>query len=207
MQQLPIAGIDRTRADLDQYFTPDSLAERMVAWGLTVGADHLSTPVILEPCAGQGAIVRAALGQGARVVAYEVDADHAAIIACRHREAIAEGRLRVITGDFFDYQGSPMADLAVTNPPYRWDRDFMSHILRYCPMAIALLRTVFANGVGRWKEIWAKHQLRRVAHLKRRPRFGGRFQPKIDFSVFDIGARPTGITPYQQPHTVQVSWW
>jgi predicted RNA methylase len=211
MQQLSMAGIDQTRSDLDQYFTPDWLSDRMVSWGISAwrrqAADHVNKwPTILEPCAGQGAIVRAALARGCSVVAYEVDRDHASILLRRYRPAIAEGRLTLICGNFFHYAGDYHIDLAVTNPPYRQDTEFMSRILEYSPMAIALLRTVFLNGVGRWDKVWSQHQLRRVAHLKRRPRFGGAFQPKTDFSVYDIRYRPRGMTS-DQPHTVQVRWW
>ncbi len=213
MQQLSIAGIDQTRADLDQYFTPSWLAERMVAWGIEAwkaghpGRDY-HPPMILEPCAGQGSIVRAALDSGALVVAFEIDSDHMRLMGSRFRQEIEDCRLFLHGGDFLDHPSAIYcgADLAVTNPPYRWDRVFMRHIMRCCPMAITLLRTVCLNGVGNWEALWSENHLRRVAHLKRRPRFGGAFQPKIDFSVYDIGPRPRGMSS-DQPHTVQVSWW
>jgi hypothetical protein len=212
MTQLALKGIPQIRTDLDQYFTPPWLAEKMVRWGIETWRSNASdqtyrAPVILEPCAGHGAIVRAALDSGAIVIAYENDQNHANFIRKRFVDGLVSRRLEVHGYDYLsDQTPTMMPDLCIVNPPYSADVTFMARIMGQVPIAIALLRTVFLNGVARWNSIWSGYHLARIAHLKRRPSFGGPHTPKVDFSVFDIRHRPSGMTS-DHPHIIQMSWW
>lgn len=208
MDQLALEGIPQTRQDRDQFFTPPWLAEKMADWAMDAyRRDHMNdaviqAPLVLEPGAGQGSIIAALFEQQfGTIIAYETDKNHAKTLTEHLQHGIAQGRLLVRCRDFLlaDPPGNQLYDLAVMNPPYSADVAFVAKALRLSHRVIALLRSTFFNGVANWGSVWSKYRLCRVAHLRRRPKFGGRFTPQIDFSVFDISHGETQM--------VQTRWW
>lgn len=103
---------------LEQFWTPDDLAARMVkALGITPGAH------VLEPTAGCGRLVVVALAAGAIVTAVELDRDmigHLIDIA-----AEKHGDLFVFGADFMEWTpASPVPiDFVLMNPPFSVNQD------------------------------------------------------------------------------------
>lgn len=82
----------------DRVYTPDALAVKIVK--------HFKKQIkgrVLEPCAGQGAFVRALKNEG--IIPIELELDRGL--------------------DFFDYCGK--VDWIITNPPWSKARDFARH--------------------------------------------------------------------------------
>jgi predicted RNA methylase len=129
-----VAALDQghvvdVKGSLEQFWTPDDLAERMVQLvGLAAG-QH-----VLEPNAGNGRIVRAALAAGAWVTAVEISNDLAFDLPALDQL----GALRVVNQDFLAWQ--PPADLdpidvVLMNPPFSQCQD-----IRHVIHALDLLR-------------------------------------------------------------------
>ena len=164
MTSLPLFDLADVMPDADrvgllsQWFTPPLLARKVAEWARLDGLD------VLEPSAGGGALVRAAVECGARSVqTCEIDPRHAAAIAgCR-------------LGSFLDARPSDFApvDLALMNPPYEdgVDGDFLAHALEFAPRVVALIRLNALVGLGRYESVWRSSRITRIAFCVRRPPF------------------------------------
>jgi predicted RNA methylase len=112
----------KTKQELDQFFTPAALAKRVVEMADVAGKR------VLEPSAGDGALVQAAVGGGASdVLAVEVDAQH---LAKLHELARARPRVRPQHMDFLEMGSTQtgLFDRVVMNPPFSRQRD-IKHVL------------------------------------------------------------------------------
>lgn len=117
------AGEVRTKSDLGFFATPPELAEDLVVMARPLG----SGSVVLEPSAGDGAIVRSLLQTGARVIAVEIDAKMAQTLAY----ALDGGdRLEVHNADFFAINPMIQVDAVVMNPPFArtFGHDCIDHV-------------------------------------------------------------------------------
>lgn len=185
--QITIEGCSRTPGaeDLDQWFTPPDLAERMAdearRWA------PLAT-TILEPSSGGGALLRplAARFPKAKITHFEVDPALAAKTGAR-------------VGDFLERKVNQRYDLCATNPPYSNGRDglFLAAATQAARVTVALIRTHALHGVERHASVWKAAGARRVNFLVRRPRFEGavRGSPEHEFCVVVIGPEsiPAGV--------------
>lgn len=130
------AGIVKTAREAqreDGWFpTPDALAHEIVARAGVKFGDR-----VLEPSAGEGAIVGAALDAGALVVAVEMDAGRMGRLYARHGRA--GDRLAVHTADFLALTTGKLSkfDAIVMNPPFSApgralaDVDHVEHALTF----------------------------------------------------------------------------
>jgi len=185
-----------------QWFTPDWLADRAVDWAI---GDRFGQARVVELGAGDGAFVRPLVRAGARVVAVERDPRYTAVL-----RSLAESwpMLTVIEHDALTL---PLQrdnfDLYVGNPPYEDDADiaFVERGLELAPRVVAVLRLVFLAGETRYRRIWAKHHLARIAYLPGRPSFIGEKSDtaKADFAVFDI-RRGHAASGYRD---TRAEWW
>lgn len=188
-------------ADSDQWFTPDWLAERVVAWA---GIDEASR--VLELGAGDGSFVAPILDAGASLVA--VERDWRFVETLRSMRPVPGSSYEVVHGDALTFDpGNFVADLCVGNPPYSKPTDadiaFVERGLELAPRVVAVLRLVFLAGKARYERIWSKHRLARIAYLPERPRFIGEKNGSAlaDFAVFDIRR---GVSPGVMTET---AWW
>lgn len=115
-------AVDQKRT-MEQFWTPDDLADRMVQLAGVADGQH-----VLEPNAGNGRIVRAALAAGAWVTAVEISNDLAFDLPALDQI----GALRVINQDFLSWE--PPADLdpidvVLMNPPFSRNQD-IEHVAR-----------------------------------------------------------------------------
>lgn len=182
-------------AALSQWSTPRWLARRMVEWGFVIPGMR-----VLEPSVGSGTIVEAVLDAGGDVFGFEIDPR----MAVYHPLMIQRGA-DIHTGDFLAVEHPDQrCDLCVMNPPYEGGLDvaFVRRALKSAPRVIALLRTSSLHGVDRQRDLWRHVRVHRMAHLVRRPDFGGDQGAKTDYTVFDLtGGEPFGT------QTPSIEWW
>lgn len=109
------AGEITTAAEMGFFATPDPLAKRLVELAGLKGGE-----VVLEPSAGEGAIVDWLQAAGANVVAVEMDGGRQAKLTVR-RQMIHDWTcaVRVIDAiDFMDFTWLDPFDAVVMNPPF-----------------------------------------------------------------------------------------
>lgn len=166
-------GRGSARTKLDFYSTPDWATDAILDVILPPGGSWTRNPPrILEPAAGDGAIVRRLLARG-------VPATH--IEACeidrRRATACERAGITTIRGDFLKTNafGSQWHELVITNPPYRLAEAFAQtalELVRPGGWVAMLLRLNWLEGQKRTEF----HRANRasVYVLPRRPAFGGR---------------------------------
>lgn len=172
---------------LSQFDTPPPLAAALCELVSPAGR------VVLEPSAGRGNLVAAALDAGAaRVIAVELDPVRCAVL----RDRFASAPVMVIEGSFLDVRLADLArapDVVLGNPPYDdgADTDHVAHMLTFLAERARLgllLRTVFLHGQERRERIWSRVELRALEPVSARVKFGEE-SGKIDVSLFELEAR------------------
>lgn len=169
------AEIPRHDPALSQWFTPAALADRIAEeWGPWAGLR------VLEPAAGDGALVAPLAARGALVEAFEIDERWAARIAGRVEAYGAGGQ-----------------DLA-----------FVAKALRHALEVIAVVRLAFLAGRARRAELWSQAHLADLRVLSRRPRFSGTSSTaRYDFAVVRI-VRDLHPAALRLPWgACRVDWW
>lgn len=125
------AAVDQ-RKTMEQYFTPPEVAEVMAAL-----LDIRASMMTLEPSAGDGALVRAAVARGAAVVAIELDYVLAAKMLAEFNftaQVRVWGGVDFMAwgadqhGDKCTYAGFPI-ERVIMNPPFGQGAD-MAHVLK-----------------------------------------------------------------------------
>lgn len=111
--------------DLQFYGTPPAVAERLLR-DLTL-ADNAH---VLEPSAGEGSLVEAALARGQysgwRVTAIEIQGDRVAKLAARFQLYPA---VRIQNANFLNVLSQPIYDAVVMNPPF-YGTHWMEHVVK-----------------------------------------------------------------------------
>lgn len=180
-----------TRKRLDQYYTPQPVADALVAHYLT----RFPKPrLVLEPSVGKGAWARALneQAQPERIVGVELEPQP----DCFCDE--------VITGDFLSFvpalHESGRPDLIIGNPPYSGALNHVVHAIQsVCPggHVALLLRLAFTESAAR-VGFWARHKPRLITVLAQRPSFtgGGVDQHAYGFFVWEDGYDgPSEVVP------------
>jgi predicted RNA methylase len=206
---LLLPGIDvlpapqtRQRA-LSQWWTPPTLARRFAEWAL----DGLRFPSVVEPSAGDGALVRAILEARplARIMAIEIDPQWVSVLRERHEHEIA-----AVVED--DYLRRAMHEVAavVMNPPYEngLDGRFLAHAMTHADRIGALLRVNSLTGQERHAQVWSSvgkdWQLDGLAYMARRPQFSA--------AGIDVGHAQHDFCAVRLVRTTkrrkcEVQWW
>lgn len=198
-----IEGTNRD-VSLSQWFTPPELAARVVEWAGI--ADPNRRPYergyrVLEPSAGNGALVRPLVAAGAQVVAVELDTRY-------YEELRSTGAATWIGEDFlqFDLGGWPQFDLCVMNPPYEDGKDvaFILHALKFAPRVVGVFRSQILHGVERKAKLWRDVRPTRIAYCSGRPFKGA----ETDYVVLELVKRDdTYSLRHGIADTVTVEWW
>lgn len=206
-----IEGTNRN-TELSQYFTPPKLAAKLVEWafaGRTSTGEPLACQArVLEPSAGNGAIVRPLVAAGAEVYAVEIDDRYFDALA-RISVADRDDRLEFGIGDFFSMQqaldqGYPLQfDLCVMNPPYHDDGEskFITHALKFAPRVVGIFRADVFYTVTRAEGLWSKVRPTRVAFCARRPWKGA----ETDYCALELVQRNSPAT--RGVEVVHLEWW
>jgi predicted RNA methylase len=213
VQEELIAGTNRSKA-LSQWFTPKELAERVAEWARVHGGCSCTDPFcnipterpmrVLEPSAGNGALVRPLIAAGAIVTACEIDERYAADLG---REKGSWGWVHIC--DFLERKPTDMGpyDLCVMNPPYEDGQDvaFILHALKFAPRVVGIFTDRILFGVERKEGLWSQVRPTRIAFQSRRPFKGA----QTDYVVAElVRSTPEGygrVTPIAQDVTLE--WW
>jgi predicted RNA methylase len=182
---LPLVDVDRPRdLALSQWFTQPDVAAAVVRWaGIREG------DIVLEPAAGTGALVRAAVAVGAEVEAWEIDRRYEADLKAAGATVVQiENFLRAMPAEpgFFDY--------VLANTPYEDGRDvaFALHGLQFAPAYIGIFRSAIVHGDERYETLWRWVDITRGKWLKKRPSFGSTANSntaRSDFVALELVAR------------------
>jgi predicted RNA methylase len=201
--------------DLSQWFTPRDLAKRVVEWAIEPRVSardydgHGRALRVLEPSAGNGALVRPLVAAGAFVTAIEVDERY--LVELR---TIAQPLdLWVRRWDFLHVKPEDIGsnDLCVMNPPYEDGLDvaFVLHALKFAPRVVGVFRSAIVHGDERYETLWRWVDITRGKWLRKRPQFGT--GPKADgarsdFCVLDLVARerPRKV---DEDMNLSFGWW
>jgi len=142
---------------------------------------------ILEPCAGDGAIVRTLLDYG-----YEpVDAQE--IRASQRINLEQSGARYVFTGDYLRDAWKRRHPNLITNPPFKWSVEIVSAALgsKATWLAFLLPAAVIArNTKGQpWAKVWECKRLTAIYGLAGRPSFTGTGTAFSEYAWFVFDSR------------------
>jgi predicted RNA methylase len=114
-------ALEDKKKTLQQFFTPTDVATLVTNLAGVSDGD-----TVLEPSAGAGALVSAALARGATVTALEVDADLLPVL----KEL---PRTKAFCADFTEWDATTKFDVVLMNPPFSKGRDIkhVTHALKF----------------------------------------------------------------------------
>lgn len=142
----------------DAYETP--------AWAIELLLENVPKPHrVFDPCAGNGALLRAALRFGVPGTGIDI-------------EPILEDEWairRIQRGNFLETPADQCgnASCIIMNPPYSKALEFVQHALRVAPVVHVLLRLGFLEGQARGE--WLSHNMpSHIRVLSKRPSFTGK---------------------------------
>lgn len=174
----------------DRFFTTSETAQLMVDLAVECGLSPGHR--VLEPSAGRGALVRA-LPNHVHVTAVEMVPSEAA-----HMDGIHPA-LEVEVADFLRWTPPESApfELGLMNPPYSStdgaDGAHVARALRWCESVIALVRTNFLHGFGRYHQVFRWAEVTHHIVLSRRPSFNGAADNGLgarhEYSIFRLRRR------------------
>lgn len=152
---------------LDYYATPADAA----AVGARLTLEHAGErAIVLDPAAGDGALLRAARQAGLLAVGIEVDEERAR----------ASGS---ICDDAISGAPWPPAHAVIMNPPFMRAEAFVARALRHAPVVVALLRLSFLGSKQR-ASLLTKAPKPDMHLLVRRPSFNGKGSDNVDVCWF-----------------------
>ena len=138
-------------------------------WCTHVLLDALPPPTgtVLEPSAGDGAIVRVLAPAGYPVSAVELREEE--------RPSLLEsGAARVTIADWLTEQRAPVPPYSiVTNPPFTLAREFAEKCCQSRAGYVALLLRINVLASGPWRFFWEAHRPTDMVLLTSRPSFTG----------------------------------
>lgn len=215
-----IPGTNRD-VSLSQWFSPPELAQRVVEWaGVSYCADncircpakfHGRRPRVLEPSAGNGALVRPLVAAGALVTVCELDLRYIQDLSNALGLGKREHRMHC-PFDFLDSDGYSLGigatrfDLCVMNPPYENGLDvaFILHALKFAPRVVGVFRSQILHGVERKEELWKSVRPTRIAFCSRRPFKGA----ETDYVVLELIRRADNAVRGEfYSVSIMTEWW
>ncbi len=184
-----------------QYFTPRSLADRIVTWARVSPGMR-----VLEPSAGSGNIVRALVDAGCFVTAIEKDERIAGALSIEFFGPAPA--VNVVHDDFLSVRaGVGVHDLAVMNPPLNGGAgpEHVARALLFASRVVSVLRLGDLAGQSHKAVLWDRCVLSRLAVFSRRPSWAGEaadmYGAKSDFCVVAVNRKGVG------PVMAEIEWW
>jgi predicted RNA methylase len=224
MSQLEMIPGTTRDLTLSQHFTHPELAAKVVEWALQGQSRVAATALwrgqplrVLEPSAGNGALVRPLVAAGAEVTAFELDARYTKELAALLDPEEVNGTA-IVPADFLalaDALGGSSAawrfDLCVMNPPYEDGKDveFILHALKFAPRVVGIFRADLWYGVERYDELWSQVRPTRILNLKRRwfknPQTGK--GGETNYVCLELVKRGVLDKASTRPDQVSMEWW
>ena len=165
------------RNESDFYETPQDAIHALLDNYLVT---HSKTDAILEPSAGNGAIIKALRKYG-----YD-NYIHAIEIRKEERSTLKRLADTATTEDFFETDKTIFWDVIIGNPPFSLAQEFIEHSLKLLNPGgrlIFLLRTNFLESQKRF-EWWQDKIPTRLYVLSKRPSFTGKGTDATSYSWF-----------------------
>lgn len=201
MTQEPLFETENFDRSLSFWATPPDIAARMAELA------DLKGKRVLEPSAGSGNLMKAALDAGAvAVTAFDIDQRN--VNACRERfMPIRHCIAQMTCADFLEWPARKQYDVALMNPPWNdgvhWRH--ILHALKFAPRVVALAPLAMLEGADRREQFWSRVHLTALCVCSSRPAFGpeGGKMPVGCFLIERL-AEPTFTT---QSHETVVRFW
>jgi len=159
----------------DAYMTPPSCVHAI--WPKLAPFD-----TCLDPCAGEGAILKTLQGLALSPVYYgfEINESRAKAcadigIGCRHVDALET--------NWTSIPGTGIADLIITNPPYTLAMEFLEKALASNAKQVCFLLRLNFLGSQRRAQFWKTHSCD-VYVLPKRPSFTGKGTDACEYAFF-----------------------
>lgn len=183
--------------ELCQWLTRPSVARDFIEW-----ARILPDDVILEPAAGEGALIPPDRG---RVLAFEIDPERVEELRYWRPQAT------VVCADFLALPAPPeyVADVCLQNPPYSNSGEgvFIDKALNWAPRVCAHIRSGALHGKDRFEVCWSRVSVTRIAYLKFRPRYLAPFELPTPFTpAYDYIAIEAVRRTSDEPDRPEVTW-
>lgn len=179
----------KNRDPFDYYPTPAWCVERF----LEKAGGRLKKGTWVEPCAGDGAIIRAASP-------FAVDVQwHAVEFQAQFEKRLKNtpGVTHVDISDFLVWQYKPQkanpgvkADVILTNPPYKMAQDMIKHAMTQADQVCMLLRLNFLASEVRCE--WMQKHTPDVYVIPNRPSFRGKGSDACEYGWFVWDNQATG---------------
>lgn len=181
---------------LAQWFTPDWLADHLIdSMCGAINEDLDGMFSVLEPAAGNGALIRA-IARSERlnyadlaIDAVEYDGRFLPGLEGTAVSLERSASCRMVCVEICNYLERPAPperyDIAITNPPFTrgMEGPFMAKLLDECNFIAAILPSRSLHGIARYDAIWKRFELagraapewaiRSIKYCKRRPKFAG----------------------------------
>jgi predicted RNA methylase len=179
---------ERRQRALGQWYTPSSLARRVVGWAHV--REHMR---VIEPSAGRGALALEVIRRGARCHCVEVDPANV-----EHLHTVG---LVADCCDWLAWHGR--AELVIANPPYEHGAEgtHLWHALEVAPRVVAIVRLQALASMRRWESLWSRCHLSRMAICVRRPAFSASGGGTFDVAVIELVRGSHDQAP------TRVEWW
>ena len=149
---------------MDYYATPDWCVDALIR---VTDADWT-----LDPCAGDGALIRGVQRAGGEARGIEIQpklCELGADYNVSHGDGLAE-----------DWTG----ERVISNPPYSTSIDWVIKGIRETERCAFLLRLAYLAGQKRRLLLWEHHKPSKVCILSRRPSFTGTGSDSADYAWF-----------------------
>jgi hypothetical protein len=181
------------RSPYDFYPTPknsiDSLLDRLNEYGINLGKR------ILEPCAGDGALIRPIWMKCGQpdIQAYDIDESHLPQLKelCDSGEIFCYGTHDVLTLTQKEFDSF---DTIITNPPFSISLEILEHLLylranseNRQPATVIILQRLGFLGSQKRHEFWNKYPPDAVWALSKRPSFTGNGTDAHEYGWFIWG--------------------
>lgn len=202
MSQLDLIEGTTRNVELSQYFTPPKLAQKVVDWA---GVDSYTRPDgglrglrVLEPSAGNGALVRPLVAAGADVTSVELDRRYHDDVVLLNPSGRTISNVNFLECDKFFLREF---DLCVMNCPYHDDLEskFILHALEFAPRVVGIFRADLFYTVTRGDTLWKRVRPTRVAFCSRRPWKGA----ETDYCVLELVKHPG----HCGSPSIKLEWW
>lgn len=183
--------VTKKRSPYDFYPTPketiESLMDTLSKYNINLGDK------ILEPCAGDGALIRSIWHPGALIQAYDIDESHLPQLKelCDSGDIICYGTRDVLT---LTAKEVTSFNTIITNPPFSITQEILEHLLKIRdeapinakPTIIILQRLGFLGSQKR-HDFWNKYPPNAVWAVSKRPSFTGQGTDAHEYGWFIWG--------------------
>lgn len=176
---------------LDYFPTPIELARELVTLADICDCEEWS---VLEPSAGNGQIVQAILEATSNVKVVAVEKDPLNVLLLKERIEVMgyTDRVRVVKGDFLEFETDDLFHAIVMNPPFKAWREHIGHAVSLLKEHVGKLVSIVPKDVTRRKKKDRVFEEQILAWSYYMPLEGGEFKESGTMI-------PTAIIEYNPP--------